>query len=343
MTNPPPAPDRLSPDDVLPPVEPPSATFIVQLFVIPAVIVLVIVGLLGVANWWWASRDSGNPAADIRAIGQNHAGSWQAAHNLAESLRHPAHEALRHDAEAARELAALLQRQIDSGAQDENSVRLRGYCVTALGMFEAPDVLPMLLKAAQTERDPAEMPVRFAALRALEVYLAQMPRFEGASHAELLGVLQAAAQDERPAIRSAAAFALSGEASPEALARVKLLLDDAFPDVRFNAAMSLARHGAAEAGPVLIEMLDPAQTAALEVEDQTGARDAKRHKIHLNALRAVAALAEANPQADLGAVRAAVARLANDGAERDVQLAATELLRRLDARPAPAATAAPTG
>jgi hypothetical protein len=35
--------DGLSPDDALPPVEPPSAGFIIQLFVVPGIIVVVVV------------------------------------------------------------------------------------------------------------------------------------------------------------------------------------------------------------------------------------------------------------------------------------------------------------
>jgi hypothetical protein len=44
-------PSTLSPNDALPPVEPPSAGFILQLFVIPGVIVTIIVLVWLLFNW----------------------------------------------------------------------------------------------------------------------------------------------------------------------------------------------------------------------------------------------------------------------------------------------------
>src|SRR3712207_7043190 len=48
---------------------------------------------------------------------------------------------------------------------------------------------------------------------------------------------------------------------------------------------SLARHGDAAATEVLVEMLDPEETAGLEIEEEEQARDQKRSKIVSNALR----------------------------------------------------------
>ena len=51
----------ISADDALPPVEPPSAGFIVQLFVIPGIIVFIIVMIWLLFNWL---AQKGNDPAD---------------------------------------------------------------------------------------------------------------------------------------------------------------------------------------------------------------------------------------------------------------------------------------
>ena len=51
MSSSPPSSERFSPDDALPPVEPPSAGFILQLFVVPGVIVVVVIMIWLMFNW----------------------------------------------------------------------------------------------------------------------------------------------------------------------------------------------------------------------------------------------------------------------------------------------------
>ena len=59
----------LSPNDALPPVEPPSAGFIVQLFVIPAVIVAIIIIVWATFNW--LAHMGSDPRAHVEALKRN--------------------------------------------------------------------------------------------------------------------------------------------------------------------------------------------------------------------------------------------------------------------------------
>ncbi len=85
MSSDPPAVRAFSPDDALPPVEPPSAGFIVQLFVVPGVIVVVVVMIWVMFNW--LAQKGNDRDAFVRALSRNNEARWQAAFNLANALR----------------------------------------------------------------------------------------------------------------------------------------------------------------------------------------------------------------------------------------------------------------
>lgn len=85
-------PAPLSPNDALPPVEPPSG-LIVQLFVIPAVIVAIIIIVWATFNW--LARHGKRSALARRRIKRNNESRWQEAVNLANELNRTGNEALR--------------------------------------------------------------------------------------------------------------------------------------------------------------------------------------------------------------------------------------------------------
>src|SRR5512145_723518 len=70
----------LSPDDALPPVEPPSAGFIIKLFVVPALIVAVVVGV--VLCFQWVAQTEVDVNSLLDAIDRNANNAWQCAHDL---------------------------------------------------------------------------------------------------------------------------------------------------------------------------------------------------------------------------------------------------------------------
>ncbi len=93
MSSPENASSKLDLDDKpLPPIEPPSASFLVQLFVIPMIIVgiIVVVWLM----FSWLAHMGSNPHELVRDLKKPNEASWQRALTLADLLRNPAHEDL---------------------------------------------------------------------------------------------------------------------------------------------------------------------------------------------------------------------------------------------------------
>ena len=322
--------NTVSPDDRLPPVEPPSAGFIVQLFVIPALIV-VIMFALGAGIKWLVERDN-DPKSYVDALRRNNEARWQAAHDLADVLRNPRNASLKDDAHLAEQLAGILDKEIDEGRLDKNPIELRVYLCHLLGEFHVPVVLDVLLKAAKTERDQAESTVRFAALKALAVWLESTGRGNKDVERKLMPTILAASRDDQPLLRSTAAFALGAADNAAASERLQRMLVDSYPDVRYNAATMLARRGDAAAAEVLSEMLDRQQRVALEKEDETDSRGYKRDLILVNALRATKDLAQKNSTADLAPLAKAVERLTAPGLPGGIQVQAKEVLFDLNRR-----------
>src|SRR6185295_6412308 len=106
-----------APDDALPPVEPPSAGFLIQLFVIPGVIVVVIVVVWLLFHWLAAM---GNDTREyIKKLRGNSEMRWQAAVNLAGALQGEAGEEIKHDQAVAADLGHILADEIAAGGNEE--------------------------------------------------------------------------------------------------------------------------------------------------------------------------------------------------------------------------------
>lgn len=301
-----PANPRLSPDEALPRVEPPTGTFIVQLFVVPAVIVTIIVLVWVLFNW--LAHMGSDPHQYLEQIRKQNANSWIAAHNLAEELR--TKPALRQDASVAKDLGSMLTESIDSGGWSKDDVQLRVFLCRALGEFTVPDGLPALLKAAQTQRRDEDLDVRRSALEAIALLVNHVRGNASITtpldESELLPMLLKTSHEDNDALREGAAYALGVLGGEAANARLIEMLKDQKPNVRFNAATGLARQGRPEALPVLIEMLDIANLQGVTEEDGPQAQDFKRALIAINGLRAARQLVDAQPDLDIGPLKQAV-------------------------------------
>ena len=256
---------------------------------------------------------------------------WVKAEILAEMLGNDRRNELRSNSELAGELADILDQRIADGQMDKDSVNLRVYLSKALGQFNTPAALPALLKAAATNRDEAEMPVRRAALDAIgalavNVQTANAAKTEakttdaasasvstggtstsaGLSDPELLKTLLAASRDPESVIRLRAAYVLGIVGGSQAIDRLAQMLDDPYPDVAYNAATALARHGDARSIDMLATMLAIGESSPSLESEQKDLREGKRWAIIVNALRAVGQLAEANSTTDLSRVEPAV-------------------------------------
>jgi len=318
---------RTTPDDALPPVEPPSAGFIVQLFIIPAVIVAVIVIVWALFNW--LAHMGTDPRSYVAALRRNNESRWQEAVNLANELNKTGNEKIKQDAELARELADLLNDEIEAGGLDEKPVTLRVYLCRVLGEFHVPDVLPTLNKAARTERDERERDVRLAALQGLARLIPNLNADHLQQNEPLTETLIAASTDPSNVIRYHAAYTLGVLGGAAAGKQLEVLLDDGDVDVRMNAATGLARHGDPACIDVLAKMLDADDAEAATTENEQAAKVGKQITVQLNALEAAAQLRQTNADADLGKLADAVARLIATGPQADVRAKAEEVKRLL--------------
>lgn len=330
---------RNFPSGELPPVEPPTIGFILQLFVIPMVIVTIIVLIWLLFNW--LAHMGSNPTelvADLKRLNDT---SWQKALTLADLLRNPQYEHLKRDPALAKELASVLDSQIEQAGMDENPVRLRMFLCRALGEFQTPEALPALLRAAKTERQPAEAEVRLSALQSLAVFVSHSSSEQLRTNSELLTTLleaskeQAAGPDERHTrgeLRSHAAFALGMLGGEEPLQRLTVMLDDAYPNARYNAATGLCRYGDIRALPILLEMIDPDNVEAVQSEDNDEGKSWKRLAVMQNGLRAAGQFVAKNQNDDLSSLTAALDKIAasdlsqfDPNVRRGIKLASEEI------------------
>ncbi len=180
--------------------------------------------------------------------------NWRKAYALAELLRNPRNEALRENAALCRELASILDDQLRHVTDDPSRTRLRVFLCRALGEFHVPDGLPSLLRAAEVSRSKGHIDVPCAALEALAVLAGNIGpdvlRSDPRAMAVLLDASRAASDPEtthqqRPCCVHRHVHVGCGR-GPCRHAALRQLLDDRRPDVRYNAATGLARHGDAD-------------------------------------------------------------------------------------------------
>jgi hypothetical protein len=298
-------PAPVSSDQLLPPVEPPSAGFLLQLFVVPAVIVA------GVVLVWFiieslARGGEQDPDAIMKAL--RGANGFQQAKDLADMLGTPERYSLHANRDLAQKLATYLDELVKDGDDAEGAVTMRYFLVSALGEFQVDDGLSALVNAAQN--DP-ERDVRRRAINGLAALAGGLQTLDPPQHVaneDVVTALAALARDEDELVRSEAAFAIGIFAAapdvdsrlPEALVE---LADDPYTDARFNAAIGLARLGNPRGPKAVAEMLDfEAIDASLTgekaiTEDQTDValrsqRARKRDTILHNAFTAIASIVD---------------------------------------------------
>jgi hypothetical protein len=346
----------------LPPVEAPTGSFILQLFLIPLLIVSIVV-LLWLMFSWLANMGGDNPQDLVRMLGRSDEASWQGAYKLADLLRSPdpRYDALRADAALARQLADLLDRDLQTpakGDSDQNLAVRRMFMCRALGSFTVSDGLPVLMRAAKEERDPIEVQVRLAALEGITTLADNCGPDGFAANTELMKVLLDCSRetdDSGPApvttkdgeattyrphaeIRSVAAYALGVIGGEQATERLTKMLNDSYANARYNAATGLARRGEPACIRVLREMLDPDNNQAARDESNERDKDHKRATVLINGVRAALDFARANPTADTSDLTAALKRLADSPLEQvqtdrtKIQGAAIEALRLIEGR-----------
>lgn len=249
----------VSADELLPPVEPPSAGFIIQLFVIPAVIVAAVV-LLWFGIETLARRGEQDPEQIVSALRSNNQARFQQAKELADMLRLPQrYPEMKVNHDLAQRIAAYVDELVAAGRPEEAEVTMRIFLVTALGEFQVDDGLPALVNAALN--DP-ERDVRRRAVNAIAVLAGGMAGLnppQPLADEELFDALVSLADDQDELIRSETAFAIgvvaeAPGAEPRLAETLVALADDPYTDARFNAAAGLARLGSPAAPAAVAEM-----------------------------------------------------------------------------------------
>jgi HEAT repeat protein len=326
----------ISQDDSLPPVEPPNAAFLVQLFLVPGVIVAIIVGVW--LAFHWLAHLGSDPQAYVKTLRRANEGRWQAALNLANDLRGPGGAALKSDTALATELGRILDDEAASGRSGEQSQTLRLYLCRALGEFAIPAAAGPLVERCKNLSDPQ---TSRAAVEALAVLMTNLVA-AGRSFDDAAGVtasVVAASQSDDAQLRSAAAFTLGVLGGPTAVERLGQLAGDTSDDVRFNAGLALARQGRSEAFDQLAEMLalpDVTPTADAAADPAAQSRRYKRALVVVNALRGVALLVDATHEPPPRQLLDRVEQLTQDPVG-DVRTSAAALLKKIERLAKPAA------
>jgi HEAT repeat protein len=326
----------VSQDDSLPPVEPPNAAFLVQLFLVPGVIVAIIV-CVWLAFHWLAHLGS-DPQAYVKTLRRDNEGRWQAALNLANDLRGPGGAALKTDESLATELGRILGDEVASGRSGEQSQTLRLYLCRALGEFAIPAAAGPLVERVRNLADPQTARAAVEALAVLNTNLVAVGRSLDQADTIADAVVAASRTDDAQ-LRSAAAFTLGVLGGPAAVDRLGQLAGDAADDVRFNASLALARQGRTEAFDALAEMLalpDLEPTADSASDPVAQSRRYKRALVVVNALRGVALLIDATHEPPPRQVIDRLERLTQDPVG-DVRSSAQALLKKIERLAKPAA------
>jgi HEAT repeat protein len=168
--------------------------------------------------------------------------------------------------------------------------KVRRYLALALGRLGDREAVPVLLEVAADEGTsgaPSDPETRIYALWALGAI----------GDPRALPELLARARDDDPGLRKTALHGLGAFPGEDARAALLAGLADGVEDVRWNAALALARRGDAAAGPVLLQMTDRAHLATV-----AGLTADQREEAILQAVAAA-------PAVDLPELRAALGRL----------------------------------
>jgi HEAT repeat protein len=295
MSTPEPLPGDAAPEEA--PARQSTPFLVLQFFIFPLSIVAVCVAVFVIFGMI-ASEGKGarEHLSDVRTGGANR--RWQAAFELAKVLQAGKDPALDDPAFTA-EVAKVFQ---DAAADDP---RVRRYLALALGRIGDAGAVPALLQAVDDTAAGGAQPdpdTQVYAVWALGTI----------GDARAVPRLIALARSDDPGLRKAAVHALGNFPGEETTAALHVALADPVADVRWNAAVALARRRDGAATPVLLAMMDRAELAAVP-----GLTDEQRSEAMVSAIAASAALDDAR-------LRERVASLGASDPDLRVRHAATE-------------------
>ncbi len=274
----------------------------VQFFLIP----LAVVGatILLYAGFRSLLADDRSPQEYLLEI--QHGGSsrrWPAAYELSRLMNDPA-------VRADRSLVPALVKAFDSAKDDDP--RVRRYLALAIGRMEPP-LPPDAIAELSAALSDTDGEARISAIWALG----------SSGDATVVSTLQPLYDSSDAGIRKMVVYALGALPGDVQAVTLQQALQDEAPDVRWNAAVALARHGNGQGVGVLRQMIDRAyveqtvKRVSRPDEDQDPVAD-----VMISGLQAVAALKDAS-------VRETVQALSQQDRSLKVRQAALEALKAM--------------
>jgi HEAT repeat protein len=263
----------------------------VQFFLIPlAVVGATVLLYVGFRSMLTDERSPAEYLAEVRYGGWSR--QWPAAYELSRLMEDP-------QVRADRSLAPDLVKAFDE-ARDSDP-RIRRYLALAIGRLEPPlpkEAIDVLTKAldevepgAPWRPDIVSLLNGWAAIDINEARIMTIWALGSSGDASVVAKLVPLFGSQDRGIRKMVVYALGALPGEAQLPTLITALKDEEADVRWNAAVALARHDSAEGVPVLREMLDRAFVEQMvkrdvrQYEDQDPVAD-----VMISGLRAAAAL-----------------------------------------------------
>jgi HEAT repeat protein len=274
----------------------------VQFFLIPlAVVALTVMLYLGFRSLVADDRTAEDYLTEIRNGGTNR--RWPAAYELSRLMADPK---VRADPRLGPALVKALEESKDGDP------RVRRYLALALGRLDPPLSAAAVAGLTRTLDDP-DSQARISAIWALG----------SSGDASVVPRLQQLYESSDAGIRKMVVYALGALPGDAQILTLRTALQDSAADVRWNAAVALARHGSHEGVAVLGQMLDRAYL------EQTVKRDVRQDEdgdpiadVMISGLRAAAALRDE-------ALKPSVASLSQQDRSMKVRQAALEALKAM--------------
>jgi HEAT repeat protein len=293
----------------------------VQFFLIP----LAVIAMTGAVYLGFRSMVSDRRVArDYLAEVQNGGAErrWPAAYELSRLMDDPA---VRADTSLGPALVAAFERATD------DDPRVRRYLALAIGRLDPPwpPNAVEILANSLTEPDRAVAQDWLSRLTGWsesdlgEVRISAIWALGASGDPAVTRRLQPLYESSDAGIRKMVVYALGALPGDEQLATLRLALQDSMPDVRWNAAIALARHGDGQGAGVIRQMLDR------DYVEQTVKREVRQDAdvdpiadVMISGLRAAAALKDER-------LREPIAALSQQDRSMKVRQAALEALKAI--------------
>jgi HEAT repeat protein len=274
----------------------------VQFFLIPLIVVgITVMVYVGFRSLLTEDRTPQDYLSEVSNGGTDR--RWPAAYELSRQMADPK---VRADRSLAGELVKAYER-----AKDDDP-RVRRYLALAIGQMDPP-LPPQAVTDLTAALEDSDSEARISAIWALG----------SSGDPDVVAKIEPLYQSDDAGIRKMVVYALGALPGDAQLRTLRTGIQDSAPDVRWNAAVALARHGSREGIPVLRQMLDRTyveQVVKRDVrqdEDQDPIAD-----VMITGLRAAAALKDES-------LRTSVEDLSKQDRSLKVRAAALEALKMM--------------